>query len=110
MRFAAALFVLAIAAPARAEKCAPTGDAIFEIDALVDKSAQQKITKLFDSGAWTVASTGADGKAAATSAGCLANDKLATIKNDLKQMTWQAKHNRIHCMAVSPNYNGYKIG
>ena len=109
MKILLALAFLAVATPARADTCTPSGDPIFEIHALVQNSPASTITQLYGNGAWTVTVTTGDGKPGAGNSGCLPKDKLAKVRADLKAMPWKIRHNKIHCMAISPNYKVYKV-
>ncbi len=94
--------------PPPAPSCKATGDVVFEIDDLVDKQPTAKVKQLYATGAWTLQVTDDAGKQAPPTSGCLAKDQLDKIRANLKAMTWKVHHNRIHCMAVSPNYTVYK--
>ena len=96
--------------PPAPASCKPTGEIVFEIADLVDQQPTAKVKQLYATGAWTVKATDEAGKASDGGSGCLAKDKLDKIRADLKAMTWTVRHNRIHCMAVSPNYTVYKAG
>jgi hypothetical protein len=100
----------AAAASPTAPTCKPTGDVLFEISDLVDQKPTAKVRQLYATGAWSEHSTDEAGKTSAGASGCLSGDKLDRIRADLKVMTWTVHHNRIHCMAVSPNYTVYKVG
>ena len=97
-------------APPPTASCKPTGEVVFEIADLVDQQPTAKVKQLYPTGAWTVQVTDEAGKSSEGGSGCLPKDKLDKIRANLKAMTWTVRHNRIHCMAVSPNHTVYKVG
>lgn len=97
-------------APPPAASCKPTGEVVFEIADLVDQQPTAKVKQLYATGAWTATNTDEAGKSSDGGSGCLPKDKLDNVRANLKAMTWTVRHNRIHCMAVSPNHTVYKVG
>jgi len=111
-----ALALVAFAMPAYARKapppkgCVARGTPMFEIDHKVEKEAKMPTStfKIYDSGAWTFASTDADGKAAEPKRGCFAGDDLTAIKKDL-EVEWKVTTAKFHCMAYSAAFTDYSV-
>ena len=102
---------LAAAEPVAAPKCPASGTPLLEIDHEVRTGLKgpTSVTKVYESGAWTTATTDENGKAGTPTAGCLDKVQLDKVRADLKDAPWTVRHNKIHCMMIANTFTKYSV-
>ncbi len=94
-----------------ASTCKQAGDVLFESTGKpigANKVATDHVM-LWANGAWSFAQTKADGVAGRLVSGCLADDKLVTVRTALTKAPWTIKHWEVSCAAIGPNLTEYAV-
>jgi hypothetical protein len=97
--------------PSMPSTCKQAGDVLFESAGKpigANKVATNHVT-LWANGAWSFAQTNADGAAGRQVSGCLADDKLVTVRTALTKAPWQIKHWEVSCAAIGTSLIEYSV-
>jgi len=83
--------------------CTTQGVPLFEIRERSEIAKPEVTTKIFESGAWTVASDGH------TDRGCFDHKELREIRRAVQRAPWQITSSPIACFAYDPNFTEYLV-
>jgi hypothetical protein len=92
--------------PACAEAKGPALVAVDRIKQGAQGSPDQKQTAtIFDNGAWSMTDT----TGGAPESGCVPDDDLARLRDELAKASWQIQHAKFRCMMVSLVHTEYSV-
>ena len=91
------------ATPPPHDPCALQGVPLFEIRERSEADKPTTTTKIFDSGAWTVASD------VGTERGCFDRKELRAIRRAVQRAPWQITSSPIACFAYDPDFTEYLV-
>lgn len=89
--------------------CKMAGLPLFEIRHRSEIAAPTSTVSVYATGAWVYRPVAEDGTPGAISGGCLDRRQLASIRQSLRNTTWDVTHQKIRCFAYAPSYTEYVV-
>jgi len=83
--------------------CVAQGTPVIEMRQASERDAAVTTTRIFGSGAWTIASAGR------VERGCFDRAELRTIRRAVQRAPWQTVTSPIACFAYDPNFTEYRV-
>ncbi len=91
------------------KSCKMAGLPLFEIRHRSEVKAPTSTVSVYATGAWVYRPVAEDGTPGATTGGCLDRRQLASIRQALRNTTWDVTHQKIRCFAYAPSYTEYVV-